>query len=101
MWTLKEKVKGWRKLHNKELCILYSSPNINMVIKARKLRWMGHLACMEYTRHAHILFEKLEGKRSLGRHRQRWENNTEMNVRAWTGFNWLRTGSSGKLLRTW
>jgi hypothetical protein len=29
---------GWRKLHNEELCGLYSSPSIIRVIKARRMR---------------------------------------------------------------
>jgi hypothetical protein len=36
----------WRRLHNKELYALYSSPNIIRVIKSRRLRWAGHVACM-------------------------------------------------------
>jgi hypothetical protein len=31
----------WRKLHNKELHILYSSPNIIRQIKSRRLWWAG------------------------------------------------------------
>jgi hypothetical protein len=38
---------GWRKLHNEELHGLYSSPSIIRVIKARRMRWVGHVACME------------------------------------------------------
>jgi hypothetical protein len=34
----------WRRLHNKELYALYSSPNIIRVIKSRRLRWVGHVA---------------------------------------------------------
>jgi hypothetical protein len=34
----------WRRLHNKELYSLYSSPNIIRVIKSRRLRWAGHVA---------------------------------------------------------
>jgi hypothetical protein len=34
----------WRRLHNKELYALYSSPNIIRVIKSRRLRWAGHVA---------------------------------------------------------
>jgi hypothetical protein len=37
---------GWRKLHNEELHDLYSSPSIVRVIKARKIRWAGHVARM-------------------------------------------------------
>jgi hypothetical protein len=35
----------WRRLYNKELYALYSSPNIR-VIKSRRLRWAEHVARM-------------------------------------------------------
>jgi hypothetical protein len=35
-----------RKLHNEELCDLYSSPNIIRIIKSRRMRWAGHVARM-------------------------------------------------------
>jgi len=35
-----------RKLHNEELNVLYSSPNIVRVIKSRRTRWAGHVARM-------------------------------------------------------
>jgi hypothetical protein len=37
---------GWRKLHNEELHGLNSSPSIVRVIKARWMRWAGHVARM-------------------------------------------------------
>jgi hypothetical protein len=37
---------GWRKLHNEELHSLYSYPSIIRMIKARRLRWAGHVARM-------------------------------------------------------
>jgi hypothetical protein len=37
---------GWRKLHNEELYGLYSSPSIVTAIKARRMRWAGHVARM-------------------------------------------------------
>jgi hypothetical protein len=44
----KRKIDGsWRKLHNDELHSLYSSQNIVRVIKARRLKWAGHVARME------------------------------------------------------
>ena len=36
----------WRKLPNEELNDLYCSPNIVRVIKSRRIRWAGHVACM-------------------------------------------------------
>jgi len=43
----KDEVTGeWRRLHNKELNDLYSSPNIVRLIKSRRMRWAGHVARM-------------------------------------------------------
>jgi hypothetical protein len=44
---------GWRKLHNEELHNLYSSPNSIRMIKSRRMRWLGHVACMEEMRNAY------------------------------------------------
>ena len=52
----------WRRLHNEELHILYSSQNIVRVIKSRRLRWAGHVARMEKGRSA---FKILTGKPRL------------------------------------
>jgi hypothetical protein len=32
---------GWRKLHNKKIHDLYSSPSIITMIKSRRMRWEG------------------------------------------------------------
>jgi hypothetical protein len=49
-----------------------------------------------------ILVGKPDGNRPLGRPRRRWQGNIEMDrekdVRVWTGYMWLRIGSSGGLL---
>jgi hypothetical protein len=39
----------WRKKHSGELHNLYSSPDIIRQIKSRRMRWVGHIACMEGT----------------------------------------------------
>jgi hypothetical protein len=78
----REEVTGaWRKLHNEELHGLYSSPSIIKVIKSRRMRWAGHVACMGEVRNAYnILVGKAGGRRPLGRPRCRWEDNIRMNL---------------------
>jgi hypothetical protein len=49
----RDEVTGeWRRLHNKELYAVYSSPNIIRVINSRRMRWTGHLARMDERRGA-------------------------------------------------
>jgi hypothetical protein len=36
----------WRKLHNEELNVLYSLPNIVRVGKSRQISWAGHVTLM-------------------------------------------------------
>jgi hypothetical protein len=60
---------------------LYSSPSIR-VIKARRMRWAGHVARMGEVRGAYnILVGRLEGRILLGRPRRRWEDNIKMDLR--------------------
>jgi hypothetical protein len=89
---------GWRKLHNEELHDLYSSPSIVKVIKARKIRWAGHVARMGKVRGAYnILDGRHEGRRPLGRPRRRWEDNIKMDLRE-IGFgdvDWIHLARDG------
>jgi hypothetical protein len=79
----RDEVTGeWRRLHNKELYTLYSSPNIIRVTKSKRLRWAGHVARMGERRGAYrALVGKPEGRRPLLRHRRRWEDNIKMDIR--------------------
>jgi hypothetical protein len=67
----RDEVTGeWRKLRNEELHDLYSSPSIIRIIKARRMRWAGHVARMGEKRNAYrLLVGKPEGKRPLRRPR--------------------------------
>jgi hypothetical protein len=50
----RDEVTGeWRKLHNEELHILYSSPNIIRQIKSRKMRLARHVARMGVERNVY------------------------------------------------
>jgi hypothetical protein len=58
----RDEVTGeWRKMHNEELHILYSSPNIIRQIKSRRMRWAGHVARMGEERNVYrVLMGKPE-----------------------------------------
>ena len=76
-----EVTREWRKLHNKGLNDLYSSPIIVRVIKSKRIRWAGHVACMGEGRGVHrVLVGEPEGKWPLGRPRHRWEDNIKMGL---------------------
>jgi hypothetical protein len=70
----RDKATGeWRKLHNEELHDLYSSTSIIRIMKARKMRWTGHVARMGEKRNTYrLLVGKPEGRRPLGRPRRKW-----------------------------
>jgi hypothetical protein len=100
----REEDGSWRKLHNDELHSLHSSPNIIRVIKARRLRWAGHVTRMGEGRGVYrVLVWKSEGKRPLVRPRYKWEDNIKLDLGE-TGIdrtNWIRLsqiGSNGGLL---
>jgi hypothetical protein len=88
----RDEVTGeWRKLHNEELCDLYSSRSRIRIIKLR-MRWAGHVARMGEKRNAYrLLVGKPEGKRPLGRRRCRWVDNIRMYLGEveWGDVDWI------------
>jgi hypothetical protein len=62
----RDEVRGeWKKLHNKELNDLHSSPNVMRVIKGRRMRWVENVACIVARRGAYRdLVGKPERKRT-------------------------------------
>jgi len=60
------------------LCIF---SDIIQMMKSRRRRWMGHLACKGERRGAYrALVGRPEGKRRLERPRHRWEDNIKMDL---------------------
>jgi hypothetical protein len=71
----------WRKLHNKELHSLCSSPSIIRIIKSRRMRWAGYEARMGEKRNGYgLLVGMPEGNRPLGRSRYKWIDNMKMEL---------------------
>jgi hypothetical protein len=67
-----------------------------MVIKSRRMRWVGHVARMTEKRGVYRdLVEKPEGKRPPERPRRRWEDNikTDLQKSGMLGYGLDRAGS--------
>jgi hypothetical protein len=82
----------WRKLLNEELHDFYSSPSMIRIIKARWIRWAGHVARKGERRSAYMLLVgKPEGRRPLGRPRRRWLDNIRMDLAGvgWRDVDWI------------
>jgi hypothetical protein len=99
-----EVTEEWRRLHDKELYALYSSPNIIRVIKSKRLRWARHVTRMgESSGTYRGLVGKREGRGQLensdveGRIILKWIFE-RLDGGVWTGSVWLRIGTGGGLL---
>jgi hypothetical protein len=80
------------KIHNEELHNLYSSPNIIIMIRLRRMRLAGYVVRMGEKRNAYrILVGKPELRRPLGRPRRRWVDNITIDLReiGWNGADWV------------
>jgi hypothetical protein len=94
----------WRKLNNKELNDLYTSPNIVWVVKSRTMIWAGHVARMVERRYVYrVLVRRPEGKKPLGTLRSRWGIILrwifkKWDGETWTGLIWLRIGTGSGFL---
>jgi len=61
-----EVTRGWRKLRKKKLHGVYSSPNITRLIKSKRVRRAGRVACKDEDKNAYrILVGKHERKNKV------------------------------------
>jgi hypothetical protein len=71
--------------------------------KIKRMRLEGHVACVGRKKNVYQVFMgKSEGKRLLGKHAHRWEDNIKIDLKemggVWIGFIWLKIGASDGLL---
>jgi len=98
-----EVTEDWRKLHNEEFNDLYSSPNIVRVIKSRRIRWAGHVACMGDRRGVYeVLVGKTYRKGPLGRPRRRRDDNIKLDLHEVEcgGIDWIEVAQVRHRWRT-
>jgi hypothetical protein len=95
-------------LHVEELNNLLWSPSIFRVVKERRIREAGHVACMGCRKGMYrVLVGKPEGKRRNGRSSFRCQNNAKVDLQVlgcgvWTGSSWRRLGTfGGQLWMRW
>jgi hypothetical protein len=96
----------WSRTRGILISQLYSSPNIVRVVKSRRLRWAGHVACMGQGRG---VYRVLVGKPKVrahwedlgvgGRITLSWTSGRQGSMGR-TGFGWLGIGPSRGLLWT-
>jgi hypothetical protein len=69
LWPKRDEVKGeWRRLHNRELYDVYSSPNIFRVIKSKRMKFWGYAGRMGKRSGIYrILQRKVRERDPLGR----------------------------------
>jgi hypothetical protein len=97
----REEVAGdWRRLHNEELHNLYTSPNVIRVIKSGRMRWAGEVARIGEIQY-NILVGQPGGKKIIGRHRHRWEDNIRIDLRkiGWQGVDLVHLAQNGNQWR--
>ena len=91
----------WRRMNDEELNDLYPSPKVVRVLKSRRMRWAGDVACMGGERGCIGSWWENRRERAhwgdlgvdvwiiLGWISRRWD------VSMWTGLGWPRTGTVG------
>jgi hypothetical protein len=96
----RDEVTGeWKELHNEELNDLSCRPNTVRVMKSRRIRWVGRIACMDREEVYKGFWwvnlgesDYLEDPRVDGRIILRWIFR-KWDVGVWTGSSWLRIGT--------
>jgi hypothetical protein len=97
---MNDETEGCRRLHNAEFYGFYCSPDIILLIKLLRMRWVGHVVLMgdrtDRTVTCTVLVGIIYLKASHLCPKRRWENIIKMylylwTVEAWTGL--IRPGT--------
>jgi hypothetical protein len=84
----------WRIRYNQELYGLYNEPYIIKMVKASRLRWLGHLCRTEELNPCKkLIFSKPIGTRKKGRQPVRWLDNVQKDLQTLGDRNWKEIAS--------
>ncbi|KAJ8940693.1 hypothetical protein NQ318_017666 [Aromia moschata] len=78
------KIQGgrWERRTNREIYDLFKEPNIIGIVRAQRMRWIGHVVRMKDHRIPKmVLIHEIGGGKRLGRPRQRWKKAVEDDIR--------------------
>ena len=79
----------WRVKYNSELYDLYNEPDIIKVVKAERMRWLGHLRRMEEGNICkRVTFHNMIGTRKRGRPSLRWIDSVHKDLQRTGVKNW-------------
>lgn len=80
----------WRIRMNHEIYKLYREPSVSTCVRLMRLRWAGHIQRMpEYRIPKKLARGEMEGKRPVGKPKQRWEDNVKKDALEMLGIrNW-------------
>ncbi|KAJ8946766.1 hypothetical protein NQ318_018975 [Aromia moschata] len=85
------KMKGgrWERRTNREIYDLFKEPNIIGIVRAQRMRWIGHVVRMKNHRIPKmVLIHEVGGGKRRGRPRQRWKKAVEDDIRKLNIGNW-------------
>jgi len=89
----------WRIRNNMKIDNLIERADIVRFIKAQRIKWLGHIQRMDQTRPARKLLDwKPMGTRSIGKPRQRWQEDVMEDLKKLEVKNWKE---AAKERRTW
>ncbi|KAJ8954092.1 hypothetical protein NQ318_004397 [Aromia moschata] len=85
------KIQGgrWERRTNREIYDIFKEPNIIGIVRAQRMRWIGHVVRMKDHRiQKMVLIHEVGGGKRRGRPRQRWKKAVEDDIRKLNIGNW-------------
>ncbi|KAI4457842.1 hypothetical protein MML48_7g00007798 [Holotrichia oblita] len=91
----------WMRRTNEELSELYGEPSITNVVRASRMRWLGHVSRLDASRPTNqVLTKGITGRRRRGRPRTEWLQAVEADLKKIEIKDWHKRTGNRKEWRT-